>query len=59
MSAGVIRAIPPGGKRGSIGVVLVLVVFVALPDTEPPEPDAEADGATVIDPDCEGETVPV
>lgn len=39
---------PPGGKRGSIGVVFVLVVFVLL---EVPVP--EADSVIVPDADLE------
>lgn len=42
MAAGVIREMPPGGRRGSMGVVLVLVVFVPVCDFVLFLPDPEA-----------------
>jgi hypothetical protein len=47
MTAGVINATPPGGRRGSIGVVLVLDVRVALDDPEPLEADNDAEDVIV------------
>lgn len=51
-----ISEIPPWGKRGSIGVVFVLVVFVLLADPVPeadfvivPEADAEDSESSVAE----------
>jgi hypothetical protein len=52
---------PPGGRRGSIAVVLVAVVFVPLldPDFFVPDadvPDADADAESETDAEAEAET---
>lgn len=58
MMAGVMRATPPGGRRGSIGVVLELVVLVAFrepdPDAADPDADADSDADLVIVEDADG-----
>lgn len=48
-----IRATPPGGSRGSIGVVFVLVVLVAFPDPEPPDPEPPDPERTDPEPDAD------
>ena len=50
------RATPPGGRRGSIGVVFVLVVLVAFPEVKPPDPDFNGDPNA--DPDAETDDDP-
>jgi hypothetical protein len=53
---------PPGGRRGSIAVVLVAVVFVPLldpdffvPDADVPDADADADADAESETDAEAE----
>jgi hypothetical protein len=53
---------PPGGRRGSIAVVLVAVVFVPLldpdffvPDADVPDADADADAESETDAEAEAE----